>query len=220
MSNDVVFVPEAMYEMAADLEILADDLRATGEDVEDALNRFRSTSSEFVPPLPAHGEAIDSAADLIVTLGENVGLLGAAAEEADREGVGNFGSIVSSVAAGIRMADAATSGSEAILRLVRTSVSGTRAVTAGAQTWNIARQFGSRPMPSTASIRAMTPGGATMARREIQVVKKVKYRELKAVRRALLRRSNESRYALRANRGLTGPGRRVQDFLKSPAPVA
>ena len=33
MSNDVVFVPEALYEMAADLEIWAEDLRATADDV-------------------------------------------------------------------------------------------------------------------------------------------------------------------------------------------
>ena len=216
MSNDVVFVPEAMYEMAADLEIWADDLRATADDVEAALNRFRSSSSEFVPPLPAHGVAIDSAADLTVVLAENVGLLGAAAEEADREGVTNFGEVVSLVAAGIRTADTATSMTQGVLRLVHTSVHGTRAVDAGARTWNIARQFGGRSMPDIKRIRAMTPGGATMARTEIRAVQLAKYRELKATRRLLLRRSSQGRTGLRTNRALTGPGRRVQDFLKKP----
>ena len=216
MSNDVVFVPEAMYEMAADLEVWADDLRATGDDVEDALERFRASSSEFVPPLPAHGAAIDSAADLTVALAENVALLGAAAEEADREGVRNFGEIVSLVATGIRTADAATSLPEGVLRLIHTSVHGTRAVDAEARTWNIARQYGNRPKPDIKQIRARTPGGATMSRREIKVIRSAKYRELKRARRALLRRARDSRHALRTNRALTGPGRSVQDFLKKP----
>ena len=218
MSNDVVFVPEAMYEMAADLEVWADDLRDTGDDVDEALDDFRSSSSEFVPALPAHGAAIDSAADLTVVLAENVALLGAAAEEADRQGIRDFTAVVTSVAAGIRTADLATNVPAGILRLVRTSIHGTRAVDAGARTWNLARQYGNRPMPDIGRIRARTPGGATMARSEVRVIQRAKYRELKVARRLLLRRSASSGAALRTNQALTGAGRRVQDFLRNTRP--
>lgn len=199
--------------MAADLEIWADDLRAVGDDVDLALDRFRRSSSELVPELPAHGDAITMSAELMTALGENVALVGAAAEEAERAGVRSFRDVVVAIAAGIRVADIGVTVPAALQRLVATSVHGTRAIANSTRLWNISRQYGSRPMPDIASIRARTPGGARMPRAEIRAVQLAKYRELKKTRRGLLRRSAAARSALRANRPITGFGGRIRTFL-------
>ncbi len=213
MSNQILFVPQEMYEMAADLEVWADDLRAVGDDVDLALDRFRRSSSELVPELPAHGNAIAVAAELMTALGENVALVGAAAEEAERAGVRNFRDVVLAIAAGIRLADIGVTVPAALQRLVATSVHGTRAIGNSTRLWNIGRQYGSRPMPDIASIRARTPGGATMPRAEVRAVQLATYRHLKKTRRGLLRGSRDARSALRTNRPVTGLGERVPAFL-------
>lgn len=208
MSNDVVFVPEAMYEMAGDLEGWAGDLRATGDDVDEALERFRSSSSEFVPALPAHGEAIDRAADLTVVLGEEVAQLAAAAEEADRLGVDD---IVRAAAFVVQGADQIVSGSQGSLRLTRAGVYGRRVVEAGAPLWNIARQYGSRPKPDLGLLRARTHGGAAMRRAAMKPIRSATYRNLQRQRRTLLNRSNQGRFSLRNNRPLFGGS--IRNFL-------
>lgn len=86
----VVFVPEAMYGFAVDAGTWAGQMRAEGADVDAALTRFAASSSEFVPALPAHGDAVSEIGERIALLGEGVGLLAAAAEQADREGVALF----------------------------------------------------------------------------------------------------------------------------------
>ncbi|MGH3665514.1 MAG: hypothetical protein ACRDU8_05405 [Egibacteraceae bacterium] len=213
MNDEIRFIPQQLYEVAADVEVWADDLRTVGSDVDGALEAFRSSSSEFAPNLPAHGTAIGSGGDLMVVLAESVAALGAAAEEADRQGIDDFRQIVLAVAGGIRMAGTVTGPPQNVLRLIRTSVHGTRAVSSGARLWRINRRYGSRPMPDIAKIRALAPGGNTMPRHQARELVKSKYRELKKTRRPLLRANYDSRHALHTNRPLSRYGRGVRNFM-------
>lgn len=213
MSGHLVFVPEDMYAFAADAEVWADDVRATGRDAQRALDAFASSSSEFVPALPAHGAAMGSLADQATALAENVAVLGAAAEEADRVGITDFRDLLLTVAAGVRVADAVTGVPDAVARLVRTSVHGTRALDSAADLWRISRRYGDRPMPDIAAIRAETPGGRTLPRREIRSLQRQKYRELKKARARLRGARAGSVDALHSNRPVTGVGQRVRTFM-------
>lgn len=215
MTGQRVFPPRELYGFAADAQGWADDVRTAGEDVRTALHRFTASSSEFVPQLAAHEPAISSLAEQTQALAQDVALLGAAAEEADRIGVADFRHLALTVATGIRLADTATSVPHSVLRLLRTSVHGTRAVSSASQQWRLARRYGNRPMPDISRIRSETPGGQTMPRRDIRQVQLDKYRALKRTRARWRNVRADSLNAVRGNRPLTRFGERVRSLMET-----
>lgn len=215
MSSQIIFVPQEMYEMAADLERWADELRAVGDDVDIALDRFRRSSTELVPELPAHGDAIGMAADPMTALGQNVALVGAAAEQTDRAGTKDVRDVVLNIAAGIRLADVAVTVPAAVQRLVTASVHALAAMGYGLKLWHLRWQFGRRPMPDMAKVRARTPGGASLSHAEARLRQVATYREVKGLRRRLVRSLDDARWALRSHRPVTGLGGHVRTFLNT-----
>lgn len=104
------FPTAAMDDFAADAGGWASELRAEAADLSTALDAFRSSGSEFMPSVPAHGGRIESLGDRTAALGDSVGALAAAAEEADRRGVADFARIAARLSEGLPPASPSSMG--------------------------------------------------------------------------------------------------------------
>jgi hypothetical protein len=212
VSGDVTFSPDAMEEVAADLDLRADTLDEVASDVDAALSAYISSSREFVPAIPAHASMIEAQGDLMRGVATGVLDLAAAAREADAQGV-DLRRLLASGAHLVGGAATAVGGRDAIQRLLRLSVHGVRDVRAATSQLRLVNRYGSRAMPSIAAIRREVAGGHAMNRRRIRPIQMERYRELKRQRRDLHRARAAARTGMRTNGPLTRFGSRVDDFL-------
>lgn len=212
MSDVVTFVPDQMYGFAVEADGWAASVRDEAAEVGDALARFRSSSTEFVPALPDHESAMEALGDRLVSLSEGVGALGSAAEQADREGV-RLSEVLTAVGGGINLASSLAGASEALLQYTRFSVYSSRALRTGRTLAQYNRLYGTGGMPSTAHVRARVPGGMQMPRSEIRRIRSQLHQQIKGPRRATLAAHYRNRFSLRSRPPVTAMGGRINHFL-------
>jgi len=216
VSEVIAFVPREMAGFAAEANGWSRRLREEGGAVDDALDRLRATSSEFLPVLPAHGATVEELADRVLALSESVGALGAAAEEADRQGLRDA-EILSLLRGGVelaRNADRIAGINDAVQHLLRFSWYALRAAWSGGWLLRHARRYGDRPMPSIASARASMPDGARAPRSAARAVQIRMYHEMKAARRAAIAANYDARQAMHRRPPLTRAGQHVRHFFE------
>lgn len=217
MTSVVGFVPVAMYGLAGDAHEWAAGLRREAGEVDAALARLRSSSSEFVPRLPDHPSSIEELAERVALLGEAVAALGEAAEQADRDGVG-LHEVMAGVVGGLGTLDRAVGGAAALLHLERVSVHSGRALRGGLTLRRLARRWGPDGMPEIARVRASMAGGDRLPRAHVRIEVRRLYQEIKDVRRAATSTRADALHALRWNTPLTRQGRQVREFLTTTRP--
>jgi len=210
----VLFVPEQMYGFSAAAAESGGALRDEAGNVDDALDRFRSSSSEFVPSLPSHGASIEGIAERVVALGEGVGALGEAAEDADRRGV-NLAEALLAAGGAIRFADTLAQSNEALQNLLRFSVYSVRAVRESLRPALQRARWGSRPMPRIDRVRSSLPGGRQLPRAEVRRIQMRQYRANKRALAEARRNMQAARSGMRARPPLTTIGGRVRDFMQN-----
>lgn len=214
MSRDtVVFDPQAMREVAADIEVRGDMLGEVATDVGRALAAYAASGTEFVVAVPDHRQVIAAQGDMLVGLATSVLLLAEAANEADRRGL--------DLAALRRYADPLATAAtlqdrhDSIVRLLRASVHGSRDLRAAREQVRLVQMYGPRPMPAIEAIRRELPGGDDMRRSQVRQVQKQRYRELKQQRRALARTRATAHLGLRTNAPVTQAGTRINQALSA-----
>lgn len=212
MSDDICFSPDAMEEVAADLEVYAESVAEAAGSAQGAIDTYVASSSEFVPTIPPHGELIEAQSELMEGVATSVLLLADAARQADEEGV-DLRELLANGAHLVGGAATAAGRYEAIQRLLRLSVHGIRDVRGAASQLRLVNRYGSRPMPDIAAIRRELAGGQTMRRQQVRQHQLQRYRELKKERRALRNQRRSARTGMRTNRPLTTLGSRVDNFL-------
>lgn len=214
MSSQVLFVPEEMYGFSAEASSMGGSLREEGGAVDDALDRFRSSSSEFVPSLPAHGASIEGIAERVVALGDGVGALGEAAEEADRRGM-DLAEALLAAGGAIRLADTLTQSNDALQNLLRFSVYSVRAVRESLRPMLQRARWGSRPMPRIDRVRSSLPGGERLPRAEVRRIQMAQYRRNQRALADARRAGQAARSGMRARPPLTTIGGRVRNFMQN-----
>jgi len=216
VSEALAFVPHEMAGFASRANGWSRRLREEAGSVDDALDRLRATSSEFVPALAGHEAAVEELADRVLALSESVGALGAAAEEADRQGI-RGAEVLSLVRGGVelaRNADRVVGINDAVQQLLRFSLYSLRASASGVRLLLHERRYGPRAMPSIASARATMPGGATAPRGAVRVWQIQLYRALKDAHRANVIAYQNARRAMHARPPLTPAGQHVRRFFQ------
>lgn len=214
MSDVVTFVPDEMFGFAVEADAWAESVRDEAAEVGDALSRFRSSSTEFVPALPDHQSTMEGIGDRLVSLSEGVGALGAAAEQADREGV-RLAEVLTLVAGGVNTASSLVGASQALLDYTRFGVYSSRALRSGLTLARYNRLYGASGMPSTAHVRRLVPGGAEMPRSEIRRIRSQIHQQVKGPRRATLAAHYRNRFGMRTRPPATALGGRINHFLTS-----
>lgn len=212
MSAVVTFVPDELNDFAAQANTWAVALREEAFDLEGALARFRAGSGEFVPAVPDHPVTIEGLGDRLAALADSVAALGAAAEQADREGL-RLRDVLLTVGGGVRTADKTAGGGEALVHLSRF---GTYSVRAGKSRMRLAafdRRWGTGHMPDIRRVRQSMPDGFTRRRPEVRTRQLEIYRKLKDQRAAARRAYDNALQGLRTRRPVTGLGQRVRHFL-------
>jgi hypothetical protein len=214
MSRDtVVFDPQAMREVAADIEVRGDMLAEVATDVSRALSAYAASGSEFVVAVSDHQQVIAAQGDMLVGLATSVLLLAEAADEADRRGL----DLTALRQYADPLATAATlhDRHDSIVRLLRASVHGTRDLRAAREQVRLVQMYGPRPMPAIEAIRQELPGGEDLRRSQVRQVQKQRYRELKKQRTTLARTRATARLGLRTNAPVTQAGTRVNQALSA-----
>lgn len=213
----VSFTPEAMEDVALELDVHAEVLRGVASDVGDALAAFATSSSEMVPPLPAHAPSIDTLGELVHGLSTSVLHLAEAAREADRRGL----DLVAVMTAGVdltRTADAGNSSRAAVIAMLQLGVHAARHVRASASELRLAARYGTRAMPAIEAIRREVAGGTAMSRAAIRPLQLARYRELRAARLQLTRTQQTATAAIRTigqGSPVTRIGTRVDELMRT-----
>lgn len=212
MSAAVTFVPDEMRGFAAEADGWAVALREEARDLDAALDRFRASSSEYVPAIPDHAGRIDGLAERMSSLAEAVGTLAAAAEQADREGV-RLHDLLLTVGNSVRYADKVAGMTESGLRLIQMGAYGALRALHASRLAALRRRWGVRSMPDIGAVRQSIPGGPDLPRSQVRPRQIAQYRANKRIRAAALRNHNNAVQAMRTRRPLTTFGQRVQHFL-------
>ena len=213
--GDVSFDPAAMEDVSSDLGVIASSLDTAAGEVSDALARFSASSSEFVPALPAHDNAITTNATQAEELSTDVGALAEAARAADEDGI----DLASMLRSGLGAAGAVSNvlgRSQAVLDLMRRGAHGARAGTAASRLWLMNRRWGSRAMPSMSAVRSSIPGGQGLPRRGPGGAREAQlrqYRENRNQRRQLTRQQRSGAAGMRNASPVTRAGERVAGFM-------
>lgn len=212
MSAAVTFVPEEMDGFAAEADGWALALREEARDLDAALDRFRTSSSEYVPAVPDHAGRIDSLAERMSSLAEAVGTLAAAAEQADREGV-RLHDVLLTVGNSVRYADKVAGMTESGLRLIQMGAYGALRALHASRLAALRRRWGVRSMPDIGAVRQSIPGGPDLPRSQVRPLQLSQYRVNKRIRAPALRNHDNAVQAMRTRRPLTAFGQRVHHFL-------
>lgn len=213
MGDTVTFDPDAMEQVAADLDLHAAGLHRVSDRLAAALAAYEASGTEFVVPTGDHGERVAAHGDLVHGLGTSVLQLAGAAREADRQGLDL--AEVRDALAPVGTASALQGRHDAVVRLLRASVHEGRDLRAAASQLRLDHVYGTRPMPDIEAIRRRVAGGAAMRRQQVRGLQLQRYRELKRTRRSLQGTRAAARAGLRTNAPVTRIGGRVDAVMRT-----